>query len=400
MERTKILLVLEGGYPWHRGGVSEWTYQLLRNSLDSDFAILQISSDSISKQRVSEALYEITENVTSFTRIPPPEIKKDWKEEVNHWLTDISKNLESVLHSCDIIHITNTGFAGWLGMKMASIWDKPLLLTEHALYWKEVQMGTVSLESGTKIPDSEGVHSLYINMLGEMARQIYSAADHTISVSKSNIPLQEMFGAKDVAYIPNGIGEEWLLKDEIKRGSDLTIGWVGRCAHMKNPLKFFELIDAFEERGEVNASFLMLSCDANEPALEQRLRAKCENYPQLKLIWNQSAKEFIDQMDALCVTSHNESQPLVLFEALARKVLPVGWQTGDANSRYGIFVPPDKPANYLLNHIIAKWRSPEEWKQLVNQKHKVVAQNHLWETIFERYHQLIKKIQKRKIYAQ
>lgn len=399
MRRTKILLIIEGTYPWYRGGVSEWVHQYLTHLNNIDFTIIQIATDQYLNASLSQALYEMPDNVHSLIRIPPPSISRDWRLETNRWLANISSKIESAFTNCDIVHLTNTGFAGWLGMKKGLLHDKPIVLTEHALYWKEVQMGEVALESGVKIPDSPTLKSTFIEMLSAMARQIYQAVDQIISVSACNIQLQEMMGAKTVKYIPNGISREWMLTSEKEYGNTLRIGWIGRCARMKNPLKFFELIDAFKTNAAVNTSFLMLSCDAGESDLEQILKKKAGKYPQLKLIWNRSATQFIDRMDALCITSLNESQPLVLFEAISRKVLPVGWQTGDATDKYGLFVPQNTPASDLVEQITAKWQKQDQWKAVTNQKHEFVARNHLWDQIFEKYCRIFDAIAREKVYA-
>lgn len=153
---------------------------------------------------------------------------------------------------------------------------------------------------------------------------------------------------------------------------------------MKNPLKFFDLTDAFRKISE-EVRFLMLSCDANEPELAREVKAQSAQRSNVELVWNQSTANYIDRMDALCITSHNESQPLVLFEALARQVLPVGWKAGDVTENYGLIFDRSITADILASQIWSLWQDQDYWRREVMDKSKVVSRNHTWSTIFAQY---------------
>ncbi|NGP87900.1 glycosyltransferase [Fodinibius halophilus] len=384
MSNTDILLVIEGTYPWYRGGVSEWVHQYIQNCPNQNFHILQVATDQYLNAQVSEALYQIPEHVHSFCRIPPPDLRKDWQVESYRWKNRLREKTSRLVNQCDFVHIANTGFAGWLGKEWAEDTNKPLLLTEHALYWKEVDMGAVALECGYKIPDNRGKKEQYVQMFKSMARDIYLAADITVSVSECNITEQQNMGADDVMYIPNGIPASW-LKEHKSHQDPLTIGWVGRCAEMKNPMKFFELVDAARQMEIADIQFLMLCCDANEPELAGGVKKKSKQYSELELIWNQSTENYIDEMDALCITSHNESQPLVLFEALARRVLPIGWQAGDVTEKYALIINKGVDSNKLLRKTLELWYRPYKWERYIREKSLLLAEQHTWENIFKRY---------------
>ena len=45
IEKISVLLIIEGTYPWYRGGVSEWVYQYLKALNNYDFHILQVATD-------------------------------------------------------------------------------------------------------------------------------------------------------------------------------------------------------------------------------------------------------------------------------------------------------------------------------------------------------------------
>ena len=93
-------------------------------------------------------------------------------------------------------------------------------------------------------------------------------------------------------------------------------------------------------------------------------------------------------MDALCITSHNESQPLVLFEALAKKVLPIGWEAGDVTGKFGLILPAGKPPADLADAFADLWSRADVWKTEVNRRFAMVKSTHTWQQVFGDYRSL------------
>lgn len=249
-------------------------------------------------------------------------------------------------------------------------------------------MGAVALECGHKVPEEKNKKEAFGKMFRLMAAAIYSTSDVIVSVSKSNIPEQKKLGARDVHYIPNGILASRLKQSFPEQSSTLTIGWIGRCAEMKNPMKFFNVVSTFDQYKVDNVEFIMLTCDAGESQLEQRVGAREREFDNLEVIWNRSSEDFIDQMDALCITSHNESQPLVLLEAIGRKILPVGWRTGDVTPEYGLILEPEATTGELVKSVLELWQKPQEWTRMVENRFINIQAHHTWEKIFNNYHSL------------
>lgn len=384
MSQQSVLLIIEGTYPWYRGGVSEWVHQYIRNLGEIDFQILQVATDQYLKSDINQALYKLPDHITSFKRIPPPDLTKPWVEESDTWFENLDIDWSTLLERVSIVHIANTGFAGWLGMKLADLYRKPLVLTEHAIYWKEVAMGAVALECGYHIPEFESEKKSMTGMFKSLASNIYKNCDDIISVSRTNIPHQQALGAKSVRYIPNGVEKVWFEKKD-NTGEKLTIGWIGRCAEMKNPLKFFDLIDAFDECGISTVNFILMSCDANEPKLQLALEDKLMDYPHVEFIWNKASERYLSVMDALCITSHNESQPLVLFEAISKGVLPIGWEAGDVTDNFGLILPGDVPARQLVQQVKSLWSERAKWNKKVDGLQKKIKHSHTWDHIFDEY---------------
>jgi glycosyltransferase involved in cell wall biosynthesis len=382
--KPSVLLIIEGTYPWYRGGVSEWVYQYLNALENYDFHVLQVATDEFQQLDPTTALYPLTDNIRSFKRVPPPVLASNWDTAKEVWFSSIVEEISILEHS--FIHVTNTGFAGWLGKKLAEVFSIPLVLTEHALYWKEVEEGAVALECGYQIPNNFEAKSEIVEIFKDIATEVYQIAENVISVSRVNIPQQIEFGAKTPVYIPNGIPLD-LLDPHKKRGDNPVIGWIGRCAEMKNPKLFFEIVRSFRD-SELSPTFKMMLSDANEKELEIEIKQLALDHPEVDMIWNENAHHYLDQLDILCITSHNESQPLVMFEALSNKALPVGWEVGDLTNEFGFVVPRGTSTRTLTEQITMLWNKSEKFEEIIDERYHLVAYEHTWNAIFDKYDDL------------
>lgn len=386
----KIALIIEGTYPWYMGGVSEWVYQYLLSFKDIDFYIIQITTDEYRKVKFDKAFYPIVPNVKKLIRIEVPPLDVINKNRFYEWWKNLSLH-DQFLQDVQLIHVTNTGFAGLIGSYLSEYWNKPLILTEHAIYWKEIELGALALECGYTIPSEPRAMDIYKNYFSTTAKRVYKNAYKVISVSKYNIHYQYQLGAKNPIYIPNGVSQRLWSNSIKQKGKGVTVGWVGRCADLKNPLKFFDFVDAFLKFHK-NVDFIMCLAQAGETELEKRVIQRASKYPELKLIWNQKAEKYYSEMDALCITSKHESQPLVLFEAIGHGVLPIGWEVGDAGTEFGVFVPYNETPEILARKFNEIIKNPEKYSSLLESLRKKVQSEHLWEKIFQQYRHIFKEV--------
>ena len=155
MKQQAVALFIEGTYPWYRGGVSEWVHQYIHAFPDLEFNIIQVATDEYRDADLSTALYQVPDQVNSLTRVPPPPKGISNIGEANGWFDAIAPKINAISSQSNLLHVANTGFAGWLGLKAARQYRSPLILTEHALYWKEVQMGAAALECAYQVPNEE-----------------------------------------------------------------------------------------------------------------------------------------------------------------------------------------------------------------------------------------------------
>ena len=62
----KVCLILEGCYPYVRGGVSTWAHEYMKSNPDIEFVVWTVHAD---RKRAKEALYELPSNVTQMREI-------------------------------------------------------------------------------------------------------------------------------------------------------------------------------------------------------------------------------------------------------------------------------------------------------------------------------------------
>ena len=96
-----------------------------------------------------------------------------------------------------VYHSLSTGFAGLLGLQVKSVKNKPLVLTEHGLYWKEIEFGVDEVECGFKIfknlREKEKVcveRRRYLEIFKEIAKKCYLGADVVTTVCRYNLEQQ------------------------------------------------------------------------------------------------------------------------------------------------------------------------------------------------------------------
>lgn len=397
-----ILLLLEGGYPWSIGGVSEWTHQYLQHSPQSRFIIVQLAAPSLKSSSLQSAHYPPVDNVIEFITVHPPEIERKFSNIIKWGKENAISLVDKIAGQVDIIHATNTGPAGLLGVELKNLLKKPLVITEHGVYFKEAELLSPSLKSGYKIDYTIGSANQTVENLKRIATLVYAQSDQVISVSKTIIPFQKVLGCTNSLYISNGVEASLFQNTDTHRYREedrFSIGWIGRCAAIKRPLLFFDIVDNIREKLDVPVDASMFLSDAGESKLKEKVLKRNSN-SSVKLYWNLSAAQYIEGWDALCLTSQQESQPLVLFEALARKALPFGWEVGDADNQFGLFYDPGTSISQLTENIIGYWKSKSRWKYEVEKRYQMVWDKYTWNHVFDQYENVFYKLNQKNLLAE
>lgn len=379
------LLVIEGSYPWFRNGVSEWTYQYLKHFKHDTFHVLQVASAATRDMSFDAALYPLNENIKTFKRISMPPLTVDGIPDLNRWFK--SMNIGEI--KVDRIHVINAGFAGWLGARISEKTGIPLIVTEHTLYWKEIEAGSPVLDSAYVLPQNI-LRDSWVQFYKAMARVVYSRATAVVGSARSTIQEQRLMGAYEPVFIPNGVSGAKIFRGDKKRSKPPVIGWVGRCSDVKHPLRFLDLVECFKVN-EVDARFIMVICEASEPKLELAVKERLKTLHRVEVHWNRTAEGIYEKMDAICITSKEDTLPLVLLEAASKKVVPFGWRTGDFDSNWGLAVDQQDIADALIQHWVKFWRNESGFVARQNDLQERITRDHTWEVIFSRYEEIMQR---------
>ena len=322
-----VCLILEGTYPYIRGGVSQWVQQLVTGLPHLDFAILHLRFGPPPLR----ASYDLPPNVRQLLIVSVEEFH-DARPESRWWSEHLT------LPQAQVYHALSTGFAGVLGMQIKHATGRPLLLTEHGIYWHEVASGSDDLECGFKVAgDSNTWLGLTANRehwtetLRDLARQTYEAADAILTVCQANQELQLDNCARPerCRVISNGV--DLPPKSRSLSHTDVPphFGLVGRVVAIKDILTFLRAA-ARVRAGLPEARFSVIGPLDHDRAYA----AECRS---LAASLGLSAEIFIGETDpfkyysgftALVLTSVSEGLPYALLEAMSAGLAVIATDVG------------------------------------------------------------------------
>ena len=233
-----IALVLEGTYPYRLGGVTTWVDGLVRALPALRFGVVHLYAGAAPQGRCVDV---------------PPNVVWQVDLALPDDLTSLDPaRLAARVPACSLVHALSTGFAGLVAAETKRQRGVPLLLTEHGIYWHEVEQGAPELETGLRLlgTDVSGGNPCasragWVEWLKASAREAYAAADAVTTVTEANRPLQARLGLRDGEVIPNGVhhpdtlaalrpAELRRLHSSAAAPADLRIGFVGRVTPLKD----------------------------------------------------------------------------------------------------------------------------------------------------------------------
>ncbi|GAB5534185.1 MAG: hypothetical protein Rubg2KO_04340 [Rubricoccaceae bacterium] len=347
-----MALVLEGTYPYAIGGVSTWVDGLIRTLPTVTFGVVHLYAGQ-----------------------PPVRSHFVRPENVN-WQLDLAlpdqlaavdpKALAARVPPARCVHALATGFAGQVAMAVKSRTGAPLLLTEHGIYWYEIQEGAPELECGLRLHGQDlsdgnpcANRALWVDRFQDIARETYAAADVITTVCEANVPLQRQLGAETPLVIPNGVdvpdavlpltdAELETLHASARQPAGLRIGLVGRVTPIKDVHAFVRVAARVAERVPEAHFYVVGPTDDIEYAARVRTLARRLGLAdRFHLTGAQPAALWHRHLDIVVLTSRSEAQPLALLEAMAHGrpvVAPdVGGcrdlVAGDGRAPCGLIVP-------------------------------------------------------------
>jgi len=319
-----VCLILEGTYPYVVGGVSKWTHALVKNLSEIKFSIVHLHSGEERKIK-----FEVPENVKSIVEI---DVRNGFG-----FRFDFS-DLIDVVPEAKVYHGLSTGFAGLLGLQVKSVKDKPLILTEHGLYWKEIEFGVNEVECGFKIfknlREKEkvcGERRRYLEIFKEIAKKCYLGADVVTTVCKYNLEQQLSLisngkNSKDLnskfRVIENFVEPEFSRTMVRKVGNEKIVSFIGRVVPIKDVKTFIRAMPLILD-GIGDVKFLIVGDLMQDPEYVDEcfeLVRELGLVGKVKFTGEANAVDYLKISDVLVLPSVSEGQPFVVLEAMASGV--------------------------------------------------------------------------------
>ncbi len=315
-----ICFILEGTYPYVTGGVSEWVQTVMTGLPDFKFGIIHLTAG---------------ENGDKQSRYPRPANLHHLVE----WPLDIEPEGEMAdfsqpLPPARLYHALSTGFAGMLGCQIKSVSGQPFILTEHGIYWQEIEAGADELECGFRlVPNGQDNVNLqplrhhWRIKLQDMARQAYQQADAITTVCQANLASQARLDAplSRTQVIPNSV--DWPVfspKTERQPAPDgiHRIGFVGRVVTIKDVVTFIKACSLVADKLPQAEFYIIGPLDQDPAYVEQcrELAAELGLTGRLTFTGETDPLPWYHRLDVVTLTSLSEGQPLVLLEAMAAGV--------------------------------------------------------------------------------
>ena len=127
--RTRVLLVTEGTYPFHWGGVSTWCHALTHGLPEVEFTLLALARDPLVK-----SLFDLAPNVVDFRTIPLWGVRNAWELGPNQSLRSARRRVRSSGHG-PVVEEFIPPFATLVSELLgASRDDAELAAAVHAMY--------------------------------------------------------------------------------------------------------------------------------------------------------------------------------------------------------------------------------------------------------------------------
>jgi glycosyltransferase involved in cell wall biosynthesis len=226
-----VCLILEGTYPYRTGGVSTWVDGLVRGLPDLRFALIHLR-DADAPRRPAQS---VPGNVGTLV-----DVQVDPERPLTGEALD-------GLPDARILHPLSSGLSGLTGATLSRRHDRPLLVTEHGLAWREALMGTGELESGRppaaparRRADRAEQRRQWSRSLQAMARAGYDQAAAITTVCAANARWQRRIGApaERSSVVANSVGVDWQPGDEGPDPDRPLFVLVGRVVPIKDVLGF------------------------------------------------------------------------------------------------------------------------------------------------------------------
>lgn len=375
----RVCMILEGCYPYTRGGVSSWVNDYIKSSPDTEYVLWTIHAKRSDAQKM---MYRLPENVVEFKKVfledAYLECEKKESEEIYAILLDslnaflFGGNYSDAIKNCrerafspseiahsnafldfavrvsektgtlglaeafyglrsillpviyllnqdipnaDIYHSAVAGYGGLLGAVAKTVTGKPFILSEHGLYPRE-------REEELLINDwlSDGLRDIWIEFFYNLSRSAYDSADKVTALFEDAIMRQRAIGCdkEKCSFVHNGIYVE-RFSDIPDREDDgyINIGAFIRFAPIKDIKTLIYVFNNLKNSMENTRLYIFGGTD------DKAYKKEClEIIKELRLcdvyiLGFVDTVEYMKQLDLTIMTSISEGQPLAILESLA-----------------------------------------------------------------------------------
>ena len=309
-----VCLILEGTYPYVVGGVSTWVHSLIAGLPDLEFALVHIRAGNERR----EPKFELPANLRE------------------RFVVQVDNLHYTQMPRAAVYHALSSGFAGLLGVELKRTLGRPLILTEHGIYWHEAALGAGEIECGLKVDAS------WAERFWEMAGLVYREADAVVTVCEANHKLQLAAGAlpEKCRIIPNGV-EHSASRPKSPPGDSPSIGLVGRVVPLKDVATFIAACRILADELPA-AEFLVIGPTDQDEGTHRRcleLRRELGLDGRLRFAGEVDPRPYYHRLDVMVLTSISEGQPLAMLEAMAAGVPVVATDVGGCAETLGASVP-------------------------------------------------------------
>jgi polysaccharide biosynthesis protein PelF len=304
-----VTLVIEGGYPFTVGGVSEWTSNLVAGLPNVSFAVAVLRDEN---EPTRSPAYELPPNVTCVTEVETP----------------------GQLPEGRIYHALSTGAAGAFAARAAAERGSRFVLSEHGLRWLEVRLDQPQYGPNNVLPDRHVVDA--------QTREAYAQAHAVTAVCSWNARLQERAARRTVRVVENAVPEVPVRHRE--HGAPL-VGFVGRVHPIKDVMTFLRACRVVADEIP-SASFAVVG-----PLEHVHYARRCSQLAarlglDVAFTGSTDPAPWYARLDVLVLTSRSEAQPLVALEAMAAGVPVVATDVGGCRellAGVGLVTPTRSP---------------------------------------------------------
>ncbi len=243
-----------------------------------------------------------------------------------------------------------------------------------ALTWR---LALVSTQHG--FTPSSRKQRLYAWLTVQLCRT--AVVDQVVCVARSIAALLQAAGVRrsKLAVIPNGLPEAAPGAARERSGTQWRVGYVGRLSAEKGPDLFLDTLIPLCAR-QPRLTAVMIGDGPQRVALQARIEAAGLGEHIALVGFQVDMAGWMNQLDALVISSRTEGTPMILLEAMQQRVPVVAFAVGGIpdvieHGRSGLLAAPLAVAE-LAGHLEALLLDPAQAAELSAQARQRQRQHH------------------------